>query len=69
MAHQRMGRISLAATAMALAIVASSVGGVVAQDKTTLNMISMAQAGMTTDEMNAVVAEFEADVLIGLPET
>ncbi len=58
MAHQRLGRIGLAATATALAIVAASVGGVLAQDKVSLNMISMAQAGMTPDEMNAVISEF-----------
>jgi len=48
------------AMAMAFALVGGSAIGVVAQDKVTLNMISMAQAGMTPDEMNAVIVEFVA---------
>ena len=45
-----------------MAVVAGGgVGGVLAQDeRSTLNMIGMAQAGMTPDEMNAVIAEFTA---------
>ncbi len=52
---------ALLAGGLALAVVAGSGGGAFAQDEPiTLNMISMAQAGMTTDEMNAVIAEFTA---------
>ena len=58
MTSQRPGRMGLAAAAMALAMVSGSVGGAIAQDKTTLNMIAMAQAGMTPDELNGVIAEF-----------
>jgi multiple sugar transport system substrate-binding protein len=58
MTHSRSRRAGLVAMAMAMAVVAGSVGSALAQDKTTLNMISMAQAGMTPDEMNAVIAEF-----------
>jgi multiple sugar transport system substrate-binding protein len=57
----RQARIALVAAAMAFTIVGGSAGGAFAQDeKITLNMIAMAQAGMTPDEMNAVVAEFVA---------
>ena len=60
MTRQRSTR-ALLAGALALAVVAGSGGGALAQgDKITLNMISMAQAGMTTDEMNAVIGEFTA---------
>lgn len=45
---------------LALAAVAGSGGGAFAQDKITLNLIGMAQAGMTPDEMNAVIGEFTA---------
>ncbi len=53
-------RTGLLAAAMAFVLVGGSAISVVAQDKITLNMISMAQAGMTPDEMNAVIAEFVA---------
>lgn len=57
----RQVRTGLAAGAMALVVVTGASAGALAQDeKITLNMISMAQAGMTTDEMNAVIAEFTA---------
>jgi multiple sugar transport system substrate-binding protein len=60
MTRQRPTR-ALLAGALTLAVVAGSGGGALAQgDKITLNMISMAQAGMTTDEMNAVIGEFTA---------
>jgi multiple sugar transport system substrate-binding protein len=59
MTSHRFGRRGLVATAIALAVVGGSFGSALAQDKTTLNMISMAQAGMTPDEMNAVIAEFQ----------
>lgn len=61
MIRPRHTRIGLGAIAMAAAIVAGSIAGATAQgDKITLNMISMAQAGMTPDEMNAVIGEFTA---------
>ncbi len=45
---------------LTLAMIAGSSGGAFAQDKITLNLIGMAQAGMTPDEMNAVIGEFTA---------
>lgn len=59
MTSHRFGRRGLVATAIALAVVSGSFGSALAQDKTTLNLIGMAQAGMTPDEMNAVIAEFQ----------
>jgi len=57
--HRPIG--TLLAGALALAVVAGSGGGVFAQgDKITLNLIGMEQAGMTPDEMNAVIGEFTA---------
>ena len=58
MTYPRSRRSGLVATAMAMAVVAASAGSALAQDKTTLNLIGMAQAGMTPDEMNSVIAEF-----------
>ena len=59
MTSHRFGRKGLVAAATALAVVVGSFGSALAQDKTTLNLIGMAQAGMTPDEMNAVIAEFQ----------
>lgn len=60
MTRQRYLR-TLLAGAMALTVVAGSSVGVAAQDEPiTLNMIAMAQAGMTPDELNAVIGEFTA---------
>jgi multiple sugar transport system substrate-binding protein len=59
MTSHHFGRKGLVATATALAVVVGSFGSALAQDKTTLNLIGMAQAGMTPDEMNAVIAEFQ----------
>jgi multiple sugar transport system substrate-binding protein len=60
MMRQRQLR-TLLAGAMALAVVAGGGVGASAQDEPiSLNMIGMAQAGMTPDEMNAVIAEFTA---------
>jgi multiple sugar transport system substrate-binding protein len=60
MSRLGQARTALAAGAMAFVIVGGTAVGAGAQDKVTLNMISMAQAGMTPDEMNAVIAEFTA---------
>lgn len=59
MTSHRFGRRGLVTTAIALAVVGGSFGSALAQDKTTLNLIGMAQAGMTPDEMNSVIAEFQ----------
>lgn len=58
----RRGRRSwLLAGAVALAVAVSGTGGALAQDEQIdLNMIAMAQAGMTPDELNAVIGEFTA---------
>ncbi len=58
---RRGRRGGLLASGLALAMVAGLAGGAMAQDEPIdLNMIAMAQAGMTPDEMNAVIAEFTA---------